>query len=125
MYLFRFFLSLLLCIIFIFFLFYLFPHSLMLFFFFLIIRQPPRSTRTDTLFPYTTLFRSSARISILPSISTLSTPIELDAYWRQSTTSTAGPNSESVLPTCASSSRCVAHRQAMRCAQPSCSVRFS
>src|SRR3546814_6794995 len=24
------------------------------------IRQPPRSTRTDTLFPYTTLFRSSA-----------------------------------------------------------------
>src|SRR3546814_8559340 len=26
--------------------------------FFLMIRQPPRSTRTDTLFPYTTLFRS-------------------------------------------------------------------
>src|SRR3546814_3760696 len=24
------------------------------------IRQPPRSTRTDTLFPYTTLFRSHA-----------------------------------------------------------------
>src|SRR3546814_5864790 len=24
------------------------------------IRQPPRSTRTDTLFPYTTLFRSDA-----------------------------------------------------------------
>src|SRR3546814_19227830 len=30
-----------------------------LFFFFLRIRRPPRSTRTDTLFPYTTLFRSS------------------------------------------------------------------
>src|SRR3546814_6767878 len=29
-----------------------------LFFFFLMIRRPPRSTRTDTLFPYTTLFRS-------------------------------------------------------------------
>src|SRR3546814_14994922 len=28
-------------------------------FFFLMIRRPPRSTRTDTLFPYTTLFRSS------------------------------------------------------------------
>src|SRR3546814_7402681 len=28
------------------------------FFFFLMIRRPPRSTRTDTLFPYTTLFRS-------------------------------------------------------------------
>src|SRR3546814_19590111 len=27
--------------------------------FFLSIRRPPRSTRTDTLFPYTTLFRSS------------------------------------------------------------------
>src|SRR3546814_3420812 len=25
------------------------------------IRRPPRSTRTDTLFPYTTLFRSLAR----------------------------------------------------------------
>src|SRR3546814_10549196 len=25
------------------------------------IRRPPRSTRTDTLFPYTTLFRSPAR----------------------------------------------------------------
>src|SRR3546814_3711078 len=30
-----------------------------LFIFFLMIRRPPRSTRTDTLFPYTTLFRSS------------------------------------------------------------------
>src|SRR3546814_15443571 len=26
--------------------------------FFLMLRRPPRSTRTDTLFPYTTLFRS-------------------------------------------------------------------
>src|SRR3546814_8295891 len=30
-------------------------------FFFLMIRRPPRSTRTDTLFPYTTLFRSSVQ----------------------------------------------------------------
>src|SRR3546814_6455652 len=29
-----------------------------MFLFFLMIRRPPRSTRTDTLFPYTTLFRS-------------------------------------------------------------------
>src|SRR3546814_10975876 len=28
------------------------------YFFFLMIRRPPRSTRTDTLFPYSTLFRS-------------------------------------------------------------------
>src|SRR3546814_14135158 len=27
-------------------------------FFFLLVPRPPRSTRTDTLFPYTTLFRS-------------------------------------------------------------------
>src|SRR3546814_3130989 len=26
------------------------------------IRRPPRSTRTDTLFPYTTLFRSAQRV---------------------------------------------------------------
>src|SRR3546814_2349237 len=32
-------------------------------FFFLMIRRPPRSTRTDTLFPYTTLFRSFALIA--------------------------------------------------------------
>src|SRR3546814_13402295 len=32
------------------------------------IRRPPRSTRTDTLFPYTTLFRSSsgADVVVLP-----------------------------------------------------------
>src|SRR3546814_18157164 len=36
--------------------------SFMYFFimFFLMIRRPPRSTRTDTLFPYTTLFRSTS-----------------------------------------------------------------
>src|SRR3546814_13279011 len=32
------------------------------FFFFLMIRRPPRSTRIDTLFPYTTLFRSGALV---------------------------------------------------------------
>src|SRR3546814_1255410 len=30
---------------------------------FLMIRRPPRSTRTDTLFPYTTLFRSCLKVS--------------------------------------------------------------
>src|SRR3546814_8426199 len=40
--------------------FYYSSGSLLGFFFvfFLMIRRPPRSTRTDTLFPYTTLFRS-------------------------------------------------------------------
>src|SRR3546814_15983804 len=34
------------------------------------IRRPPRSTRTDTLFPYTTLFRSIAPGSELQSLTT-------------------------------------------------------
>src|SRR3546814_15511004 len=34
--------------------------SIFCLFFFLMIRRPPRSTRTDTLFPCTTLFRSIA-----------------------------------------------------------------
>src|SRR3546814_4445354 len=41
-----------------------------LLFFCLMIRRPPRSTRTDTLFPYTTLFRSMSggpERGILPS----------------------------------------------------------
>src|SRR3546814_20605747 len=39
-------------------LFYLCVTMYVFCFFFLMIRRPPRSTRTDTLFPYTTLFRS-------------------------------------------------------------------
>src|SRR3546814_15415467 len=35
------------------------------------IRRPPRSTRTDTLFPYTTLFRSVAMIFADPRYETL------------------------------------------------------
>src|SRR3546814_13011081 len=34
------------------------------YFFFLMIRRPPRSTRTDTLFPYTTRFRSQDESSL-------------------------------------------------------------
>src|SRR3546814_1087042 len=43
------------------FLFFLF----FFFFFFLMILLPPRSTRTDTLFPYTTLFRSGLVFMLL------------------------------------------------------------
>src|SRR3546814_10096172 len=35
------------------------------------IRRPPRSTRTDTLFPYTTLFRSLARRKVFSADGTL------------------------------------------------------
>src|SRR3546814_11119447 len=39
--------------------------------FFLMIRRPPRSTRTDTLFPYTTLFRSMLKSMIIGAIASL------------------------------------------------------
>src|SRR3546814_6738348 len=39
-------------------------------FVFLMIRRPPRSTRTDTLFPYTTLFRSPTPSTLWPHPST-------------------------------------------------------
>src|SRR3546814_6557977 len=35
------------------------------------IRRPPRSTRTDTLFPYTTLFRSTLRALVAQAIDAL------------------------------------------------------
>src|SRR3546814_2586024 len=42
------------------------------------IRRPPRSTRTDTLFPYTTLFRSTVRSYILTCRQAYQS---LDAQW--------------------------------------------
>src|SRR3546814_18238463 len=50
---------------------------LLLFIFFLMIRRPPRSTRTDTLFPYTTLFRSvgSEGQSAVPAILSAVAPV--------------------------------------------------
>src|SRR3546814_11242171 len=42
-----------------------------MFFFYLMLRRPPRSTLTDTLFPYTTLFRSAlwaiAHVMVMPT----------------------------------------------------------
>src|SRR3546814_10895589 len=38
------------------------------------IRRPPRSTRTDTLFPYTTLFRSKGRVHRRWSVHTHRSP---------------------------------------------------
>src|SRR3546814_1135182 len=47
------------------------------------IRRPPRSTRTDTLLPYTTLFRSGRTIAICsstaPQVSLDLRPIDADA----------------------------------------------
>src|SRR3546814_6042590 len=46
------------------------------------IRRPPRSTRTDTLFPYTTLFRSSV-LQFLERITGVREPNITD--WRRET----------------------------------------
>src|SRR3546814_15696539 len=50
--------------------------------FFLMILRPPRSTRTDTLFPYTTLFRSA--ILGLPEVGVVTqqrSPHQLAQHW--------------------------------------------
>src|SRR3546814_776496 len=39
------------------------------------IRRPPRSTRTDTLFPYTTLFRSLRKPALTPRIAAHAFPL--------------------------------------------------
>src|SRR3546814_17450807 len=41
------------------------------------IRRPPRSTRTDTLFPYTTLFRSELDADVLTFGQTLDSQVTL------------------------------------------------
>src|SRR3546814_7590602 len=53
------------------------------------IRRPPRSTRTDTLFPYTTLFRSDVRLiledaefeKLFPDATLHSAAWEFDPRW--------------------------------------------
>src|SRR3546814_17852100 len=40
------------------------------------IRRPPRSTRTDSLFPYTTLFRSHSALKMKPDIERPETGLE-------------------------------------------------
>src|SRR3546814_19164699 len=54
------------------------------FFLFLMIRRPPRSTRTDTLFPYTTLFRSflGRRTTCLKSVALGDTTVPARAFNR-------------------------------------------
>src|SRR3546814_15555338 len=52
------------------------------------IRRPPRSTRTDTLFPYTTLFRSLDVIS-----ESINNPIRLTLGWTMVDPTTLPPSS--------------------------------
>src|SRR3546814_17143471 len=59
-----------------------------IFFFFLMIRRPPRSTRTDTLFPYTTLFRSwrpfpAQRLAAAGLAQVMQTGVAMFDKWRE------------------------------------------
>src|SRR3546814_15820958 len=47
------------------------------------LRRPPRSTRTDTLFPYTTLCRSAMEAALLPQV--LDTFDEISKTWKKIT----------------------------------------
>src|SRR3546814_7900632 len=58
--------------------------------FFLVIRRPPRSTRTDTLFPYTTLFRSTTPSSPRGSASPTTTSPSATATERHRRLRSAG-----------------------------------
>src|SRR3546814_16648136 len=49
-------------------------------FFFFIIRRPPRSTRTDTRCPYTTLFRSDAHLEEERSLDSHAQPYRKSPY---------------------------------------------
>src|SRR3546814_3107935 len=63
------------------------------------IRRPPRSTRTDTLFPYTTLFRSSVGIALaLPP-----------PPWRKPTPRQISPRQIARRPPAATSTRSEEH----------------
>src|SRR3546814_9513659 len=53
------------------------------------IRQPPRSTRTDTLFPYTTLFRSIFETSMAVLLSDSMISADRRAKWSRSRSSAA------------------------------------
>src|SRR3546814_16121336 len=52
----------------------------MIYFFFLMIRRPPRSTRTDTRFPYTTLFRSKYRPAIIVAEQAIRCPLHVQHF---------------------------------------------
>src|SRR3546814_18873904 len=55
------------------------------------IRRPPRSTRTDTLFPYTTLFRSFANVEAVTRPSRVAAA-QCIALWRREENVACGRN---------------------------------
>src|SRR3546814_13381786 len=82
-----------------------FSHLCYLVVFFLMIRRPPRSTRTDTLFPYTTLFRS--RFAVAEQSVVFDVRSQENAFQRvkSSTTFTSSGRRSSASCHCASATR--------------------
>src|SRR3546814_12023897 len=66
--------------------------------FFLMILRPPRSTRTDTLFPYTTLFRSPAAAGPVRSAPARRRTAPQAFSRRRATGHSAGPAGNPPLP---------------------------
>src|SRR3546814_2037567 len=70
------------------------------------VRRPPRSTRTDTLFPYTTLFRSDSQLArmhsgirkVLSTISIIATPSTPSAHWKRPNRSARSTNCHCAPP---------------------------
>src|SRR3546814_21066272 len=74
---------------------------LFVFIFFLMIRRPPRSTRTDTLFPYTTLFRSAADLPLLRHSPSVRGPVRQARLHQVDDVEQTIPDSALMLPACA------------------------
>src|SRR3546814_12176476 len=69
-----------------------------MFFFFLMIRRPPRSTRTYTLFPYPTLFRSENMAGHAVLVSRMA---DADAYAAEILADVGDHAADAVLARCA------------------------
>src|SRR3546814_5931187 len=70
--------------------------------FFLMIRRPPRSTRTDTLFPYTTLFRSivtNVYGTCVGAVCAGAVPIETDGSQKTRSVSGYADGTYAITPT--------------------------
>src|SRR3546814_7665423 len=58
------------------------------------IRRPPRSTRTDTLFPYTTLFRSMSGVAARASVAATTPQVAARSTGCSGSVNALGPRSE-------------------------------
>src|SRR3546814_17465335 len=82
-----------------------------MFVFFVMIRRPPRSTRTDTLFPYTTLFRSPAHLRLARRRQLLC------RRFRNPVAQRSGCEPENELPECTGGSRARKEHDRSQCCQ--------